>query len=249
MEYAKQLASFGLNDKEAKIYLALLSINRATAYYIALKSGLKKPTTYVILEDLVKKGFVLKIPQDKKSLYMAKSPQDCFSIVQEKIDEAREILPELMAIQKKDDKVSVSYFEGLEGLKEVYRDTLKYPKEFLAFGSENMADVLGNEWMDEFIGDRIKKGIAVKAIVPKTDYYEKNLLEKDSQQLRTMKFIDPTEFPFSVEIDVYGDSKVSLISARDSVATIIESEDVHKTMRSIFELLWKKLPDSTSSEN
>src|SRR5690606_32232995 len=109
MEYIEQLISLGLNEKEAKVYLTLLSMNRATAYYVALKSGLKKPTTYVILEDLIKKGFVLKVPQEKKSLYMAKSPQECIALIQQKINEAKDILPELMAMQKKkQEKVSVS---------------------------------------------------------------------------------------------------------------------------------------------
>ena len=47
MKYLEELVNLGLNEKEATIYLTLLSLNKATAYYIALKSGLKKPTTYV----------------------------------------------------------------------------------------------------------------------------------------------------------------------------------------------------------
>ncbi len=250
MEYIEKLINLGLNEKEAKVYLALLPLQKATAYYIALKSGLKKPTTYVILEELVKRGFVLKTPQDKKSFYIAKSPQECINLVQQKFNEAKEILPELLAMQKKNiGKVNVSYFEGPEGVKEVYKDTLKHGQEFLAFGSENMADVLGNEWMDSFIKDRVKNKISVRAIVPQTEYYAKNLLEKDKEQLRSMKFIDSKDFPFSIEIDIYGDSKVSLISAKESMAAIIESTEVCKTMKSIFELLWKKLPENTLDKN
>jgi len=246
MGYVEQLTNLGLNEKEAKVYLALLPLGSATAYYIALKSGLKKPTTYVILEELVKKGFVLKLPQDKKSLYLAKSPQECVALFQQKVNQIKEILPELMATQKKDqNKVNVSYFEGPEGVKEVYRDTLKYGgKEFLAFGSENMIDVLGQEWMDGFIRDRVKNSISVRAIVPHTEYYDKELLQKDKEQLRSMRFADAKEFPFSIEIDIYGDSKVSLISAKESMAAIIESTEVSKTIKSIFELLWKKLPEN-----
>ena len=248
MKYLEELVNLGLNEKEATIYLTLLSLNKATAYYIALKSGLKKPTTYVILEDLVRKGFVLKIPQERKSFYIAKHPQECVALFQQKINEVKEILPELMAMQKKDQsKVNVSYFEGPEGVKEVYRDTLKHGKEFLAFGSENMLDSLGSEWMNNFIKERVRNNISVRAIVPQTEYYERNLLEKDEAELRDMKFIDPKKFPFSIEIDIYGDSKVSLISAKESMAAIIESTEVCKTMKSIFELLWKKLPDNKNS--
>ena len=250
MEYVEQLINLGLNEKEAKVYLALLSMEKDTAYSIAIKSGLKKPTTYVILEDLVKKGFVLKIPQKKKSLYFAKPPQECVAIFQQRVNEVKEILPELLAIQKKDgEKVNVSYFDGPEGVKEVYKDTLKHEGEFVAFGSENMVNVLGNEWMDNFIKERVKRKISVRAIVPQTEYYEKNLSEKNEEQLREMKITDAKEFPFSIEIDVYGKSKVSLISAKESMAAIIDSTEVHKTMKSIFELLWKKLSENNKLDS
>jgi sugar-specific transcriptional regulator TrmB len=246
MEFVEQLTNLGLNEKEAKVYLALLSINRATAYSVALKSGLKKPTTYVVLEDLVKKGFVLKTPMEKKSLYIAKSPQECISIVQNRINEAKEILPELLAIQKKDEgKTLVSYYEGIEGIKEVYNDTLKYSgKEFLAFGSEDVVKSLGYDWMNQFIKNRVKKNIFVRSILPTTQYFTDELLKKDPEELRSMKFVSQEESPFSIEIDIYGDSKVSLISGKEAMGTIIESKEVYDTMKLIFELLWKKLPES-----
>ena len=244
MDLTQTLQNLGLTEKEAKIYMALLPFSGATAYLVSQRSGLKKPTVYVVLENLVQKGFVLKMPQNKKTLYFAKPPQECISIFEEKLHEARNIIPQLTAMQKKSDqKVSVSYFEGPEGVRGVYRDTLKYGREFVAFGSENMADVLGEKWMNEFIHDRVKRNISVRAIVPQVEYYEENLLQRDKKELRTMKFINSKEFPFLVEIDIYGDSKVSLISAKESVAAIIDSTEVHSTMKSIFELLWKKLSD------
>lgn len=249
MEFVESLRNLGLNEKEAKVYLALLSMNKATAYSVALKSGLKKPTTYVILEDLIRKGFTLKIPQEKKSLYLAKSPQECVSLVQQKVNDTKEILPELMAIQKKDEeKTRVSYYEGIEGIKEVYNDTLNYQGEFLAFGSEDILKAVGDEWMNQFIKNRVQKNVSVRAVVPATRYFKEELFEKDHKQLRMMKFIDPKEFPFSIEIDVYGGSKVSLISGKEAMGAIIESSEVHNTMKLIFELLWKRLPEGENKE-
>jgi len=243
MEMTETLIGIGFTEKEAKVYLALLSFSRATAYLIYLKSGLKKATVYVILENLVKKGFILKIPENKKSIYIAKSPADCIKIFQQKLNEAKEILPELMAIQKKKpEKVSVSYYQGIEGIKEVYNDTLKYPGEFLAFGSEDVVKILGYEWMSDFIKNRVKKNIFVRAITPTTQYFKEELLEKDKQELREIKFINQEEYPFSIEIDVYGGSKVSLISGKEAMGAIIESSEVHNTMKLIFEILWKNLP-------
>ncbi|EKE21162.1 MAG: Transcriptional regulator, TrmB [uncultured bacterium] len=245
MNTINTLIGIGFTEKEAQIYLALLSFRRATAYLVHQKSGLKKATAYVILEELVKKGFVLKIPQNRKSFYIAKSPTECIKIFQEKLNEAKDMLPELLAIQKKDEeKVSVSYFEGIEGIKEVYNDTLKYPGEFVAFGSEDVVSSLGYDWMNDFIKNRVKKNIQVRVIVPTTKYFKENLILKDKQELRTIKFIDQKKYPFSIEIDIYGESKVSLISGKEAMGAIIESTEVHNTMKLIFEILWEKLHDT-----
>src|SRR3990172_4496626 len=121
MNLVESLQSIGLNEKEAKVYLALLQLGKATAYSVSIRSGLKKPTTYVILDQLVKKGYALKIPRTKKHLFIAESPEKVTALAKERFDSAREFLPELMALQKSEtEKVNVSYFEGLEGIKEMY---------------------------------------------------------------------------------------------------------------------------------
>ena len=100
MKSIEALISLGLNEKEAKAYLALLPLAKATAYTIAMRSGLKKPTAHVVLDNLVSKGFALKIPYKRKHCFMAKSPRECLSLIKKKIATAEEMLPELLAIQK-----------------------------------------------------------------------------------------------------------------------------------------------------
>ena len=56
MDIQEALRNFGLNDKEARVYVALLELGQTTAYAIAERSGLKRPTVYVILDDLRQKG-------------------------------------------------------------------------------------------------------------------------------------------------------------------------------------------------
>jgi hypothetical protein len=95
--------------------------------------------------------------------------------------------------------------------------------------------------MRQFIKNRVKKNISVRAITPTTEYFKEELFKKDQQELREIKFIDQKEYPFSIEVDVYGGSKVSLISGKESMGAIIESSEVHNTMKMIFEILWENL--------
>ena len=131
------LINLGLNEKEAKAYLALLPLSNATAYMVATKSGLKKPTAHVILDSLVSKGFALKIPYDKKHCFIAKSPRECLALAKEKISTVEDALPKLLAIQKSnEEKPSISYYEGLDGIKQMYSRLIKTMKN-KPFGSRS----------------------------------------------------------------------------------------------------------------
>ena len=55
MNIIKNLQSLGFSEKESKVYFTLLKIGPSTAYKIAKQSGLKRPTVYIILEELRKK--------------------------------------------------------------------------------------------------------------------------------------------------------------------------------------------------
>ena len=85
------LQNIGLSEKEAKVYLALLQLGRTSAYAVAEKSGLKKPTAYVILGELMHKGLALKIPRNKKQLFIAKQPDEFFALVEERLNSAKTI--------------------------------------------------------------------------------------------------------------------------------------------------------------
>ena len=74
-ELHKKLTDFGLSEKEAKIYLALLELEAATVSEAAKNSGINRSSAYVVLEALRKKGIV-GISDDKKvRRYLAASPE------------------------------------------------------------------------------------------------------------------------------------------------------------------------------
>ena len=60
---------------------------------------------------------------------------------------------------------------------------------------------------------------------------------------RKIKLVDSQQFPFSVEITLYGRDRLAILSYQDQLGLIIESEQIAKTLKSIFELQWQQLPD------
>src|SRR3990167_3843878 len=140
IEIHDALQNIGLNDKEARVYTSLIQLGETSAYGIATKSDLKKPTTYVVLEELIKKGFVRKIPRKRKALYEAKPPEEVFVLAKEKLEIAEKALPELLALKRGEQrKIRALYFEGVQGIKQILQYGLKEikGKEIVGFAAHD----------------------------------------------------------------------------------------------------------------
>lgn len=243
MEIREILEQLGLRDKKAEVYLAALELGSATVIEISQKAGIKRTTCYDILVDLIKIGLVSETSKGKKRLFIGEDPEKISKDLENKEKLFSEILPQLKSVYNiKGVKPKIRFYEGKEGLKEVYADTLKYAGEILAFASEDVVRVLGEEWAGDYLKKRVKKNIHVRAVLPKTEYVS-NVVQKDRELLRMSKLINPEKYPFSIEINIYGHKKVALMSSREQMGIIIEGDEIYKTMKFVFELAWDILPE------
>ncbi len=243
MQIKDFLKKFDLEGKKANIYLAVLELGSGTVIEIAKKSEVKRTTCYDILVNLKKENFIYETFKEKRRFFVAENPEK----IKKEVIEKERILDEMLPILKsmyniKGIRPKIRFYEGKNGLREVYTDTLSYSGEMLAFASEDVVNVLGIDWTNDYLKKRIEKGLRVRAIMTKTGIIEKNFFDKDQKQLRTSKLIDAKKYPFSVEINIYGHQKVALMSSREEIGIIIEGAEIHKTLRTIFELLWDNLP-------
>lgn len=243
MEIKQILEQFGLKDKRADVYLATLELGRGTVIEIAKKAGIKRTTCYDILSDLIRDNLVTETLKGKKRLFVSEDPEKIQKNLENKEKLFSEILPQLKSIHNIiGGKPKIRFYEGKEGLREVYNDTLKFPTEILAFASEDVVRVLGREWAEDYLQQRVKRGIHARTVAPDTKIV-REYISKDREQLRTSKLVNPEKFPFSIEINIYGHQKVALMSSREEMGLIIEGGEIYKTMKSIFELLWDNLPE------
>src|SRR3989338_746382 len=104
MDTKEALQHFGLNEKQASIYLALLELGTASAPSISKKSGVKRPTTYVILQELRQKVLLTEMPKKSKTLYTAKSPEI------------------LLLYNSKAEKPKVRVYQGEREINELYNE-------------------------------------------------------------------------------------------------------------------------------
>jgi HTH-type transcriptional regulator, sugar sensing transcriptional regulator len=245
MEIKDVLEQFGLVGKKADVYLAALELGSASAIDISKKAGIKRTTCYNVLLDLINEGLISQTSIGKKHLFAGEAPEKIQRQLQNKERLFSEILPQLKSIHNaRGKKPKIRYYEGKEGLREVYEDTLNHGgKEILGFISYDVVNALGKEWMDGYVKRRVKKGVYGKAIAPSTKAIMDDYIKKDQEQRRSTKLISSEEFPFSIEINIYGYQHVALISSREEIGIIIEGQEIHNTLKLIFNLVWKLLPE------
>lgn len=244
MEIKHFLAQFDLIGKKADVYLAILELGSGTVIEIAKKAEVKRTTVYDILLDLEKTGLIYQTTKESKRLFVAEDPEKLKKKLEEKERILDEMLPQLRSFYNiKGIKPKIKFYEGKEGLRQVYSDTLNYGGEILAFASEDVVKVLGMDWANDYLAKRVKRGIRARIILPKTEIIERDFNPLDQKQLRSSKLVSAKKYPFSIEINIYGHQKVALMSSREEMGIIIEGREIYNTLKLIFELLWDNLPE------
>jgi sugar-specific transcriptional regulator TrmB len=118
MNVNQVLQNIGLSEKEAKVYLVLLEFQEALPSTIAKRADIKRPTTYVILERLVKKGLVSHFRSEKTKVkhYRALNPNFLVESQQEKTEDLIKALPKLLNLNDKyESPPQMTVYEGKEG--------------------------------------------------------------------------------------------------------------------------------------
>ena len=242
----EQLLKFGFTHKEAKVYLALLESGSALARDIAKQAGINRSTTYVILEALVQKGLAGIAEQDGIKKYNPTPPErmvqyldDAATKYASLVGLARNLLPELKALYVGvGPKPKVSFYEGEEGLKTAYEDTLTSSETIRAYASiENMHKALPG-YFPAYYQRRVGKNIGIRAIFPDTPESRERITH-NAEEARNACLIPQAEYAFSPEINVY-DNKIVFMSLVEKFALIIESRELADAFKKIFELSWRE---------
>lgn len=240
-----KLQKLGFETKEANVYLGLLELGEGNVQEIARKSGVKRTTVYHILEDLKVRGLISLNKKGKKILYVAEDPRSIEQDLKEKQSYLQSFLPEILSIANLiDKKPTVKYYENLEGIKEIYRDELKYfDSELLAWWSESY-EIFGDDFFyNYYMPQRLEKKIWVRAIAPENEY-TKQMQVEDAKNLRKIKLMSNGKQNAELEISLYGKSKISIKSFQEKFGLIIESRPLYNTMKMMFEFVWQALPEN-----
>lgn len=238
------VTNLGLTDKEAKVYISLIEIGTNVVSKIAEKAKINRVTTYDILEKLKEKGFISSFTKQKIKYFSSVDPEIIGSNFDQKTKAFKDSLPELKRLKGETAHPRIQYFEGLDGIKAIYEDTLSSKTEILNFSNSEEIRKIWPTYDKEYVEKRAKKKIHLKGIIT-ADEAGKLVKSQDAQYFREMRLISKDKYNFTNEINIY-DDKVAIISFADEIiGMIIESHEIAGTQRAIFQMVWEfASPDS-----
>lgn len=239
----KLLIDLGFAQKEVLIYTTLLEVGRGSVSDITRKAGVSRTNGYNILNSLVAKNLVSISGKEPKQEYIAMPPESLKSYVQEQVETRKqmlktvdELLPELKLIHNMNQRPKVMFYEGKEGLQEVFEDTLTSHGPIVAFANYEAAHPVLPKYFQTYYRRRTEAKIPARGIVLSTAM----ALERKSQnkeEMRDLRLVPADKFMFSPGIEIY-DNKMMIASWKEKLGIIIESGEIADAMKKIFELAW-----------
>jgi len=237
---ASDLEPLGLSPDEAIIFLSTLELGGGYASTIAQKSKIPRVNTYHVLEKLIKKKLIKPINRGKVKFFMPEPPQVLVNQQEEKFQQAKQLLPELLSITNTHPfKPKIQSFEGLENLQILFGHMLQAKSELIGYTNLEKMNTLMHNHLPVHLKKSKKSTIKRRLLSPKSktgmtfmhDYYP---LERTE-----ILFINPEAFPFENDISIYDDF-VAIISLnpQEPIGVLIESAAHAHTQRSIFNLAW-----------
>lgn len=234
MELQKILQNLGLEEKEAKVYLALLKLDETTATKISEKTNLDRTLIYQLTNKLIEKGLVSYIIKNNVKYFSAVNPDKLLQDIKEKENQLKKAMPELLNLKKsKEEETKVEIFRGEEGLKTVLKDIIRTKKNYIAFGEEGRFQEVLPIDVYQFINQLKKNNIHERVLIRK-DFRNKILKSKNSE----FKYLSK-EYLSPVTTVVYENKVSNFIWTPPYYAILTTNKEVADSFRSQFNLLWK----------
>lgn len=247
MDIQKILGQLGLSDKQSQVYLALLELGEAPMTLIAKKAGLKRPTTYLIVDELNVLGLSSEIIKGKKKYYSATHPRRLVELARFRSKQAEELLPELVARQKIAAKPVVRMLEGIEGARVAYQEAyslLNNEAEGLWMGNvtfmvENFPELLReyNSLIRKIRDPHIRELITGNE---KSKKWVDDMQSNISKNHQIKYYSDGGNFGMTDQF-IVGDTIIQFSFGTEIFVLITESREMAQTQRALFELVWNMI--------
>ncbi|MFH1456634.1 MAG: helix-turn-helix domain-containing protein [Patescibacteria group bacterium] len=247
----KTLIKLGFNIKEAKVYIACIELGPSFVTDIASRSAINRTTTYHILEQLCIYGLISKTSgHASKKKYSPEHPINLLYFFENKqktasknTEKVKLLLPFLSDIYKSKNKPIMKFYEGTDGIKKIYSETLKSKTEILAIGDiDEWEDKNLKNWVKQYAKKRTSNKIYERGLITSTEKGI-NWVTKypATTKYNNFRYLPKEKFPYlGSEVDIFEDKVVIvLLKKPNRLGVLIQSKELSTVMKTLFELAWE----------
>lgn len=247
------LRNIDLSQREAKIFLTLLSLRRTTAAKIAqANSSIPRPSVYDVIKSLERQGLVSSFVQEGKKYFQV---QDIEHIIDAIEEQKRELTDKQNTLHSMADlfkqiksgsayKPTVRFFEGKAGIMAIHRELQNARAETKTIVNiASVTKVFPRMLVDE---DNLKDftiyNIPKKDLIIKSEEAQKYLRIAPITKTHRVKWL-PQGVTFETDTLIWNGRTAILDYSQHLSGVIIDNPTIARTFESWFNMMWEYIKE------
>lgn len=243
----QKLKLLGFLENEVNILTLLFLRKKLSTKDISQQTSLSYDVVHYSLTSLEKKKLISRVSSKGDDMVEICSDQEFLNWIDKQrgknaavYNDAKDAIEGyLQTIGESTWKPNVMYFEGKQGILDIYEDMLQTGKDIYCWTNiDSIYECLG-DYMLEFIDRRVEAGITTHSVLPDTP---RNRERQEHGEMREGKLSKC--LPIDGEIRIYGD-KVAVITFENDkpVGFVFNGKVIAAVFRAIFEHAWSRTED------
>ena len=240
-EMLKTLQRLGLEEQEAKTYLALLDLGETTITKLAERAELGRVHMYQIANRLIQRGIAAYVVKDNVKYFSASDPKILLEDIQQKEQELRKILQELRTRQRKlTSETKVEVYRGREGINSILKMIIKDEKPYYILGGTQEACTIFELENSIFVRRAEELKLPGKILAKEKDNFFKGVNEE-------YRFV-PEHLISSTTQMLWGHKTAIFIWSEPYHAILIENKEITSSNLTTFNYLWSTAKKPTKED-
>ncbi|MBI5457550.1 helix-turn-helix domain-containing protein [Candidatus Kaiserbacteria bacterium] len=239
MNITEALKQLGLDDKEVSVYTGLLELGEASVLTISKKTGVKRPTAYLVLNALEGRGLVSRTIKAGKTLFTAQHPKTILTEAELRVKQLQDVIPQFEAMMhRSDDRPRVKIYEGKEALDRAYDDSFVIKGEQLFMSNMDIVHDVFPRTLQKIDYATLSPAYRVRELLA-DGATSRKYAARVSGAYRQTRFIPAAFSPFATDIGIFGNNTIITSGKKEFFSVRIESEEVTSAFRMMFEAMWQ----------
>lgn len=256
LDKAKQaLAELGLSEKQAEVYLLLVSRQELRIQEIAELSHLPRSSVYETVRHLQELGLVEEVVDENFKRLVAHPPSILRHVLDEQMGDLQRQLDSLDELEhlvsvtagSGTNPTTVRYYKGRTGARQVYWNSLKATNTVYVYSEWGRQQSVGLQYYAKFVAETHRRGIKEKVLINLTPQILETIRAYTipGSPLYRTKLADIRVAPVG-DIHIQGDTLLyNDIYAQVYLKNVgihgfeIQGQSFTQTQRSIFETFWR----------